>query len=253
MESVYHGGTGVRTGDTRQVRFSIEEPFRALFPEAQIGVVVASGIDNRRNGEDAKEALAAAVSHAATVVGEDDFASHPAIAPWREAYRTFGVKPSRHRSSIEGLLRSVAAGGPRSINPLVDLYNTVSLRHLLPCGGEDLDAVRGGVRLTLAAGGESFVPLGSTEPEPPSSGEVVYADDAGIICRAWNWREAERTKLIPETTRAVLVIEALPPRTSTELLAACGDMAELVGDQLGASCRIALLGGNVVFETSLDA
>ena len=142
------------------------------------------------------------------------------------------------------------AGGPRSISPLVDLYNAVSLRHLLPCGGEDLDAVRGDVRLTLAAGGESFVPLGSADELPPAPGEVVYADDAGIICRAWNWREAERTKLTPETTRAVLVIEALPPRTADDLLAACGDLAESVGSHLGASCRVALLGGNGVFETA---
>jgi hypothetical protein len=51
----------------------------------------------------------------------------------------------------------------------------------------------------------------------------------------------------------VLVIEALPPRTAGDLLAACGDLAESVSNHLGASCRIALLGGSGVFETSLDA
>jgi DNA/RNA-binding domain of Phe-tRNA-synthetase-like protein len=235
------------------VKFTIEEPFRGLFPEALIGIVVASGIDNRRAEEEARAELAAAVAQVTPAIDGHELAAHPAVAPWREAYRRFGVKPSRHRSSIEGLLRSVPAGGPRSINPLVDLYNAVSLRHMLPCGGEDLAAVRGDMRLTLAAGGESFVPLGSAEESPPLPGEVVYADDAGIICRAWNWREAERTKLTPETTRAVLVIEALPPRTAGDLLAACGDLAESVSNHLGASCRIALLGGSEVFETSLDA
>jgi DNA/RNA-binding domain of Phe-tRNA-synthetase-like protein len=235
------------------VKFTIEEPFRGLFPEALIGIVVASGIDNRRAEEEARAELAAAVAQVTPAIDGHELAAHPAVAPWREAYRRFGVKPSRHRSSIEGLLRSVPAGGPRSINPLVDLYNAVSLRHMLPCGGEDLAAVRGDMRLTLAAGGESFVPLGSAEESPPLPGEVVYADDAGIICRAWNWREAERTKLTPETTRAVLVIEALPPRTAGDLLAACGDLAESVGNHLGASCRIALLGASGVFETSLDA
>jgi DNA/RNA-binding domain of Phe-tRNA-synthetase-like protein len=235
------------------VKFTIEEPFRGLFPEALIGIVVASGIDNRRAEEEARAELAAAVAQVTPAIDGHELAAHPAVAPWREAYRRFGVKPSRHRSSIEGLLRSVPAGGPRSINPLVDLYNAVSLRHMLPCGGEDLAAVRGDMRLTLAAGGESFVPRGSAEESPPLPGEVVYADDAGIICRAWNWREAERTKLTPETTRAVLVIEALPPRTAGDLLAACGDLAESVSNHLGASCRIALLGGSEVFETSLDA
>jgi DNA/RNA-binding domain of Phe-tRNA-synthetase-like protein len=235
------------------MRFTIEEPFRALFPEALIGIVVAEGIDNRGEDEGIREALAAAIAEAAAEVAGTDLAAHPAVAPWREAYRRFGMKPSRYRSSIEGLLRSAAAGGPRSINPLVDLYNTISLRHLLPCGGEDLDAVAGDVRLTVATGGEAFVPLGSTEESPPGPGEVVYADDAGIVCRAWNWREAERTKLTPATTRAVLVIEALPPRTADELRAACEELAAAVADHLGARCRVDLLGATGVLETSLNA
>jgi DNA/RNA-binding domain of Phe-tRNA-synthetase-like protein len=200
-----------------EVRFRIDEAFRSLFPEARIGLVVASGIDNRRSHAESARELELAVAETAASTGDADLASHPAVAPRREAYRRFGVKPSAHRSSIEGLLRASRSRGVPSINPLVDLYNAVSLRHLLPCGGEDLDAIQGDLRLTVATGGESFVPLGGSEELPPPTGEVVYADDAGIVCRAWNWREAERTKLTGATTRAVLVIEALPPRTVSEL------------------------------------
>jgi DNA/RNA-binding domain of Phe-tRNA-synthetase-like protein len=174
------------------------------------------------------------------------------VAPWRDAYRRFGMKPSRYRSSIENLLRSARGAGVRGINPLVDLYNAVSLRHLLPCGGEDLDAIQGDLRLTVAEVDESFLPLGAQEEQPPNAGEVVYADDLGIVCRAWNWREADRTKLTAETTRAVLVIEALPPRTEEDLRAACDELAALVTLHLGATCRVAILGANAVTETTLD-
>ena len=235
------------------MRFIVEESFRSLFPEALVGVVVANTIDNRRNRADAGNDLVSAVAVAAAAIGEVDLATHPAVAVWREAYRRFGVKPSRYRSSIEGLLRTARAGEVRSINPLVDLYNAVSLRHLLPCGGEDLGAIDGDLRLTIAAGGEPFIPLGLTEELPPAAGEVVYADDAGIVCRAWNWREADRTKLTPETTRAVLVIEALPPRTDEDLRAACDDLAALTTQRLGATCRVVLFGAIGDFETSLDA
>jgi DNA/RNA-binding domain of Phe-tRNA-synthetase-like protein len=235
------------------VRFFIDESFAALFPEAHIGVVVASGIDNWHGQEEEESLLTAATGDALAVIGEDDLATHPAVAPWREAYRRFGVKPSAHRSSIEGLLRAARTRGVRGINPLVDLYNAVSLRHLLPCGGEDLDAIRGHLRLTVAQGGEFFIPLGESEESPPKPGEVVYADDAGIVCRAWNWREAERTRLTYETTRAVLVIEALPPRTLDDVATACDDLASLVREHLGATCRVALLGSNGVFAVSLDA
>jgi DNA/RNA-binding domain of Phe-tRNA-synthetase-like protein len=233
--------------------FRIEESFQALFPEAHIGVVAADGLDNRRSADAAEEALLAAVSTVVAETSGADFATHPAVAPWRDAYRRFGAKPSRFRSSLEGLLRSTRTTGVRSINPLVDSYNAVSLRHLLPCGGEDLEAIRGDLRLTVAAGGESFVPLGGTEELPPPAGEVVYADDAGIVCRAWNWREAQRTRLTPETTRAVLVIEALPLRTLDDVRAACDDLASTIVRLLGGSCRVALLGSNGERETSLDA
>jgi DNA/RNA-binding domain of Phe-tRNA-synthetase-like protein len=223
------------------MRFAIEPPFWSLFPAARIGVVTVRGVGNTRNADTCAALLAEAVAGAARTVGAADIATYPAIAPWREAYRSFGVKPAKQRSSIENLLRSAVAGHVRSINPLVDLYNTVSLRHLLPCGGEDLRAIAGDIRLTRAAGGEHFVPLGSAEPQPPQPGEVIYRDDSGVICRAWNWREAERTKLTEATTDAFLCIEALPPTDEPALRAACASLASLVTEHLGGTALTAML------------
>jgi DNA/RNA-binding domain of Phe-tRNA-synthetase-like protein len=222
-------------------RFQVEEPFWVLFPEARIGVVLARGFDNRRDGAGAAALLSSAAAKASAALGETDVAAHPAVAPWREAYRRFGAKPSKYRSSIEGLLRAARAGRLGSVNPLVDLYNVVSLRHGLPCGGEDLAAVRGDIRLTRAGGAEHFVPLGSALEDPPAQGEVVYLDDAGVLCRSWNWREAERTKLVPRTTDAFLCIEALPPAGPDRLRAACEELAALVREHLGGAARMELL------------
>lgn len=221
--------------------FIIEPPFWSLFPAARIGVVVAREVDNTRNADACAALLRDAMEEAARRIGEADMATHPAVAPWREAYRAFGIKPAKHRSSIENLLRAAVAGTLRSINPLVDLYNTVSLRHLLPCGGEDVQAVRGAIRLTRAVGDEPFVPLGSMEPQPPQPGEVIYRDDSGVICRAWNWREAERTKLTEQTTDAFLCIEALPPIEAAALEAACSDLAARITMHLGGTAIVHLL------------
>jgi len=221
------------------MRFIVEPSFWTLFPAAQIGVVIVRGVDNTRNTDACAALLRDAMAEAARSIGDADMATHSAVAPWREAYRAFGVKPAKQRSSIENLLRAAVAGTLRSINPLVDLYNTVSLRHLLPCGGEDLRAIRGAIRLTRAVGGEAFVPLGGVEPQPPQPGEVIYRDDLGVICRAWNWREAERTKLTAQTTDAFLCIEALPP--TERLHAACADLASLVTAYLGGASSVHLL------------
>jgi len=223
------------------MHFTIHDDFWQLFPNARIGVVLARDLDNTAAEHAGIAALLAAAVAAASAGLGDDIATHPAIAPWRQAYQRFGAKPSKYRSSIESLLRSARSQRIRRANPLVDLYNTVSLTHMLPCGGEDLAAVRGDIRLGLAAGGEHFVPLGAQEPEPPQPGEVIYRDDVGVICRCWNWREADRTKLTPATTDAFLCIEALPPSGAPQLCAACTDLAVLVQTHLGASTTIELL------------
>ncbi len=225
------------------MNFRIEEDFWALFPAARIGIVIARDINNEAAGTEAAALLSQAVKQAGEALQQEglDIANYPAVAAWREAYAAFGVKPNKYRSSIENLLRSARSGSVRSINPLVDLYNTVSVRHQLPCGGEDLASIVGDIHLTRARGGELFVPLGSPDAAPPQPGEVIYHDSAGVICRAWNWREAERTKLKPATREAFLCIETVPPIEEDRLRAACTDLADLVTNKLGASCHIEIL------------
>ena len=218
------------------MRFTIDNPIFELYPAARIGVISVCGINNAFPvWDDISGALAQAAQSAAMTLPEDDLAQHPAIAPWREAYRAFGVKPARFRSSIESLLRSARSGGVRSINPLVDIYNTISLQYLLPCGGEDVRAMQGDIRLTRAAGDEHFVPLGSTEAQPPQAGEVIYRDDIGVLCRCLNWREAERTKLTPSTTDAVLFIETIIPEQHAGLAAACEALLAHIQQHLGGT------------------
>jgi DNA/RNA-binding domain of Phe-tRNA-synthetase-like protein len=153
-------------------------------------------------------------------------AEHPRISIWREAYRKFGAKPKKYPSSIENLVRRVLKGEDiRPISKVVDIYNTVSLRHLLPVGGEDLAQIVGDIHLTIAGNDEPSVKLlGEVDPRAPKAGEVIYKDDIGAICRRWNWKEADRTKITEATTRAVLVIESLPPVSLQELENAMTDL-----------------------------
>ena len=219
----------------------VTEAFWTLFPAARIGVVTVHGLDNTTGSEEAAALLKHEATARVAALEGTDIATHPAVAPWRAAYGRFGAKPSKYRSSIESLLRAALAGRTRSLSPLVDLYNAVSLRHALPCGGEDLAALVGDIRLTRAEGGEPFCTIGATEDDPAMPGEVIYRDDVGAICRCWNWREADRTRLTEQTRDAVLVIEALPEHEPAQLDAALADLAALVTQHLGAQTRVAVL------------
>lgn len=227
----------------------LEPEFLSLFPEATIAIAVVRGVDNTVDDPEIWPMLEVEINRAAESANTGEISQHPAVAPWRAAFAQFGVKPSKYRSSIEAMLRSAQSGRLRSINPLVDLYNIISLRHRLPVGGEDLAKIVGDVRLTRARGDERFTPLGAEAPESPPPGAVIYRDDESVICSCWNWREAERTMLTPETTDAMLVIESIPPLDPTATRVAIDDLAALVTRHLGGTAQVFVLNaGNPVVD-----
>ncbi len=226
-------------------KFVIEEDFLELFPEARIGIISCHGIDNTVKEEDKYQPLLTAGEEAAMEhLPNDDFSSNTVIQVWREAFQKFKTKKGA-RCSIEALLKRVSKGNHIGcINPLVDIYNSISLKYALPCGGEDIDKFEGDIRLTRAEGGENFITLGSEESEPPYEGEVVYKDNGGAICRCWNWRESVRTMLTEETTNAFLIIELVDAEREADLKAALEELKDLVVTNLGGTGEITLLDKN---------
>jgi len=213
------------------------------FPELVLGVVILHNIDNSQDRAEVSEMLRQAEAALPGKFGSTPVIEHPYIATWREAYRKFGAKPKNYPSSIEKLNRRVLNGATIGhINNLVSLYNTISLRHILPVGGEDLDKIVGDVLLTRASNDEPPVfLLGEKEARPPHAGEIIYKDDSGAICRRWNWKEADRTKLTQETKNAFLVIEALVPVPRATVETAIRELADFVKQYCGGAVSTAFL------------
>ncbi|CCJ33596.1 B3/B4 domain-containing protein [Caloramator australicus] len=223
-------------------KFVIEDDFWSLFPYAKIGIIICNGIDNSiKNEEKYKEMLLEAEKEALKYLQNEEFSSNEVIKVWREAFQKFKTKKGA-RSSIEALLKRVHNGNHlRTINPLVDIYNCISLRYALPCGGEDIDTFVGDIRLTKAVGNENFITLGTDKSEPPYEGEIVYKDDVGAICRCWNWRESVRTMITENTKNAFLCIELIDEKRTEAFENALKDLAKTVQDNLGGTCKISIL------------
>ena len=215
--------------------FTAESSFWELFPDARLGVLVVRGLDNSaKENPGITQALTDAHAEALNHVPATTWTDNDVVSRWRTAFQKFKTKKGA-RASIEALLKRVSNGNTiGSINPLVDVYNAISLRYGVPVGGEDLAAVQGDIRLTLADGGEAFRPLGAAEDDPALTGELIYKDDAGAICRCWNWREAERTMLTASTTNAVMVLEAVDASTDEAFWVATEALAEAIRTHLGA-------------------
>jgi len=223
-------------------RFIIEEPFWETFGDARIGIVLCRDIDNSSTDTGVFEALLRdAEKQALKFVEQEILSENAVIREWREAYQKFKTKKGA-RSSIEALLSRVKKGNALgTINPLVDIYNSISLSFGLPCGGEDIDTFAGDVRLTKATGNEAFVTLGTDENSPPYEGEIVYKDDLGAICRCWNWRESVRTMLTEKTRNAFLCLELVDGSRLPELQVALAELSRLVQEHCGGTCTTHIL------------
>jgi len=200
----------------------------ALRPDYSVLLIVADRLRPGPSDEMSEAALASAEHSARQRLGTADPSELPHVAQWRDAYRQFGAKPQRTRPSIEGLLRRVDAGLPR-IDRLTDIYNAVSLEHVLPCGGGEPGhhVCPPGLPPTHR---EKTVGTNSDGPaaETCQAGEVIWRDDLGATCRRWNWRQCLRTRLGPATTRAVFILDSLAAMGSAELGAAGAHLTRLL-------------------------
>jgi DNA/RNA-binding domain of Phe-tRNA-synthetase-like protein len=206
-------------------RATVDEEVYALRPDYRALLVAVDGIEPAVGASAADTIVRRAEESARETLAELPVEQVPHVAAWRDAYRAFGAKPQRTRHSLEALLRRAPEGLPR-VNLLTDIYNAVSVLHLVPVGGEDLSRYAGPPRLIRASGQEPFDTLASGEPvvEHPEPGEVVWCDDDGVTCRRWNWRQARRTALRKDTTSALFILDALAPMTDGELAAAANDL-----------------------------
>ncbi|WP_423188383.1 B3/B4 domain-containing protein [Alkalibacterium sp. f15] len=212
-------------------KFSVEEEFWDLFPDAQVNVLIIKGMDNHVDESNRiyfAELLEKGKQEAEIFLTGEVFSQNPVVDEWRTAFRQFKTKKGA-RSSIEALLKRVSQDRDFSpINPLVDIYNSISLKYAVPCGGEDLDVIAGELRLGKAKGGEHFFPLGADNDSPALPGEIIYYDDEGAVCRCLNWREAKRTMLQEKTVNAVLVIESVNAEQAKRANEAAEELKNLV-------------------------
>lgn len=189
--------------------FIAEDSFWELFPQAAVGVVVVEGMKpTAQIPQEDVDAIAALLDRANIDVERhltsDTISENAPVKAWREAYRLFKTKKGA-RCSIENLLKRVLKDKPVGhITPAVDIYNTVSLTYALP-------------------------------------GELAYIDDAGAVCRCWNWRDGVRTALSDDSADAFLAIECVEPERMEDCQAAIDRLADLLERYLGATVVVKTL------------
>lgn len=187
--------------------FSIDEPVRALGVRGAFALL--TGLDNAAVDPESFDAWRRELVEqlrgeiTPTLIERD-----PVLAGFRALHDAVGRSNRRFPSSAEALASLFLRKGlVPAINPLVDLYNGVSLTSRLSLGAHDLAQVEGDIALRFSTGVEHFVPLGATMPEPIGPGEYCYIDGTGeVLCRLEH-RQCERTKVTTATTECFYILQ----------------------------------------------
>lgn len=212
----------------------VDQEFWDLFPDAIVNIMFVNNFENDKTSlteDDRDKMLQKAVKESAKYTGAEPFSSNPVIAQWRDAYKKF-PKRKGARASVEALLKRASKGHHFApINPLVDVYNSISMTYGVPVGIEDADHIAGDMHLGKAKGGEAFVSVGGNgenESDPAREGEIMYYDDEGAVCRSLNWRDGTRTQVNDDTKNAVIVIESVNAEQAARAKEAMSKLSELI-------------------------
>lgn len=226
------------------MQYTIDNGVFSRYPDFMRAVIIADGIDNREEKPELLQKLRDCERHVRESLG-DDFKEHPRLAAWAGVFRDMGLNPNKYPPSVLNLVKRVRSGKDMPyVNSLVAAFNCVSLKHLCPCGGDDLAHVQDGLLLTFAQGDENYAPLGQPDVvEHPPKGEIIYLDPGtkDVFCRAWCWKNGDKSKLAASTARAAVNIDLIPPMGVKEAESIAAELAKMLTDYCGASCAIHFL------------
>ena len=211
------------------------------FPHFKRGIIIIDDIENALGNKRIKKPLNKEI---AKRIKEEDSSKGTFIKAWEEAHLKFNSDPIKYPPSIKALLKRINKGGGFPfINSVVALFNYISIKYLIPCGGDDIDKIEGNLHLGFAKGNETFIPLGGEVIENPQPGEVIYFDDKTlkVMCRRWNWRNGDFSKITENTKKIVINIDGIGLIPESIVVEARDELAKLLIEQCKAKLATDLL------------
>lgn len=234
---------GIRYEVSSMRQIVIDQEIFDRFPDFKRGLIIVSEVENALADDVISAALNGEIQKQVGV----NLLDNEFVKAWDSVYLQLGSNPNKFPPSIKSLLKRVAkSGGFPFVSSIVALFNYVSIKYLIPCGGDDVQRIEGNLRLGLSKGKEIFVPLSSESKETPDVGEVIYFDDRtlNVMCRRWNWRNGDATKILLTTKRLVINIDGIAPVPRSVIESARDELAALLVDRCRAKVSTDLLDVN---------
>jgi DNA/RNA-binding domain of Phe-tRNA-synthetase-like protein len=146
--------------------------------------------------------------------------SHPRIALYRNSLKdAVNLSAKKFPQSNESLAKRVLKEKKalRPINPIVDFYNTISIKYGVTAGAFDVDELKkltadGNVNLELRLSdtGDTFLALDAPEGAAPvdvEKGELSYVQGSTVLTRHLAWRQSLQGLVTGETKEVIFMSE----------------------------------------------
>ena len=217
-------------------KFIVDKKVFDKIPNYCLGVVVATGIDNKNNNEEIPKFLDKEVLKFANKYEDTNIRDLPHIKACREAFEKLDMNPNKYMCSIEALTKRVQKKKELPhINNIVDLSNAISIKYTFPLGAHDIDTLQGDMELRFTTTGDTFNPLGEDVIETLENNEVAYVSNHIVKTRRWLWRQSNDGKTTEQTTNVFFPIDGFI-EFKDELLQARDELSNYL-QKLGAKTK----------------
>lgn len=198
------------------------------------GYFVMRGMSGKRPKE-LEAFVAATVTRVKSECSAGAVAVDSVLEGFRELHRRVNCSNRKFVASSENLIESLFLNRFPRVNPIVDIYNSVSIENRLAIGAHDCRFVEGNIALRITNGTERFVPLGLKEPKPIRSGEYGYIDDSNdVICRL-EVRQVEKTKVTETTEDCFFIVQGNPNTEGAYIRAGMQRLIDVLKEHVGGN------------------
>lgn len=234
------------------MKFNISKRIFDLFPNAQFGILIIKNTSNQTELPQLKNLINSEVSRLKARFVDMDADQIDQVRMWRDAFDKLGLDKEFLPSHESLLKRALGKGDIPSINPIVDIYNLISLKYLIPVGGHDIDKV-GDIELGETTGTEIFQTMNTVETENVNAGEIAYMSEGKIMTRNFVWRQSEFSKIDDSSKNLFVPIDDIYSNFSEfELRKIAKVIGSYITQNLGGECYFEILDKSKTSLTSDD-
>ena len=172
------------------------------------GVFIQDIEQNTEYSKELNEYIDAKIQSLLTNTTREGIKEDSIIQGFYELHQRVNVPRRKNPPASENLLLTlVKKQSLFHINPIVDIYNLISMESKLALGAHDIDRADGNIHLRLTDGSETFIPLGQQVNKGVAKGVYSYIDDSNEVLCYLEIRQVDKTKITNDSQNIFYIVQ----------------------------------------------